>query len=254
MVSQYCSVRVKEKWLCVSALDVLSELKKLASPGKATELQRFFKTGPGDYAEGDIFLGVVVPQTRKIAANHSGLSLTEIEKLTKSDFHEARLCGLIILCNQFKRLKNPADQKNLFDFYMQQVYKGRVNNWDLVDITAPTLGQYLVDSKNPLALLRKLTKSKSLWERRVSMILTFAFIRASELEPTYEIAERLLRDDQDLIHKAVGWMLREMGKRDPGLLRAFLQEHCHEMPRTTLRYSIEKLPERERKKWLLESK
>ena len=236
------------------ARSVLADLKSQASTNKAIEMQRFFKTGVGEYGSGDIFLGVTVPQTRVIARTYAELAFPEIEKLTKSDFHEARLCGLIILCNQFKRLKNPADQKKLFDFYMQQVYKGRVNNWDLVDVTAPTLGQYLVDSKNPLALLRKLAKSKSLWERRVSMILTFAFIRAGELEPTYEIAERLLKDDEDLIHKAVGWMLREMGKRDPGLLRAFLQEHCHEMPRTTLRYSIEKLPERERKKWLLESK
>ena len=217
-------------------------------------MQRFFKTGVGEYGFGDIFLGVTVPETRVIARTYAEIAFPEIEKLTKSDFHEARLCGLIILCDQFKKAQNYADQKKLFDFYMQQVYKGRVNNWDLVDVTAPTLGKYLVDSNSPLTLLRKLSKSHSLWERRVSMILTFAFIRAGELEPTYEMAERLLKDDQDLIHKSVGWMLREMGKRDPGLLRAFLQEHSHKMSRTTLRYSIEKLPERERKRWLLESK
>ncbi len=236
------------------ARSVLADLKSQASTNKAIEMQRFFKTGVGEYGHGDIFLGVTVPETRVIARTYAEIAFPEIEKLTKSDFHEARLCGLIILCNQFKKSKNSADQKNLFDFYMQQVYKGRVNNWDLVDVTAPTLGKYLVDSNSPLTLLRKLSKSHSLWERRVSMILTFAFIRAGELEPTYEMAERLLKDDQDLIQKAVGWMLREMGKRDPGLLRAFLQEHSHEMPRTTLRYSIEKLPERERKSWLLESK
>lgn len=236
------------------ARSVLADLKSQASTNKAIEMQRFFKTGAGEYGHGDIFLGVTVPETRIIARTYAELAFPEIEKLTKSDFHEARLCGLIILCNQFKKVKKSADQKKLFDFYMQQVYQGRVNNWDLVDVTAPTLGNYLVDSGSPLALLRKLTKSKSLWERRVSMIFTFAFIRAGELEPTYEMAERLLKDDQDLINKAVGWMLREMGKRDPGLLRAFLQEHSHEMPRTTLRYSIEKLPERERKRWLLESK
>jgi 3-methyladenine DNA glycosylase AlkD len=238
----------------VLARSVLADLKSQASTNKAIEMQRFFKTGAGEYGHGDIFLGVTVPETRKIARTYAELDFPEIEKLTKSDFHEARLCGLIILCNQFKKVKKTADQKKLFDFYMQQVYKGRVNNWDLVDVTAPTLGNYLVDSRSSLALLRKLTRSKSLWERRVSMIFTFAFIRAGELESTYEIAERLLKDDHDLIHKAVGWMLREMGKRDPGLLRAFLQEHSHEMSRTTLRYSIEKLPERERKKWLLESK
>ena len=236
------------------ARGVLADLKSQASTNKAIEMQRFFKTGVGEYGHGDIFLGITVPETRVIARTYAEIAFPEIEKLTKSDFHEARLCGLIILCNQFKKSKNSADQKKLFDFYMQQVYKGRVNNWDLVDVTAPTLGKYLVDSNSPLTLLRKLSKSHSLWERRVSMILTFAFIRAGELEPTYEMAERLLKDEHDLIHKSVGWMLREMGKRDPGLLRAFLQEHSHEMPRTTLRYSIEKLPERERKRWLLESK
>ena len=238
----------------MSALSVLAELKSIASPAKAFGMQRFFKTGPGEYGYGDVFLGITVPETRLIARTYADLSFTEIEKLTKSDFHEARLCGLIILCNQFKKSKDLATQKKAFDFYMQQVYAVRINNWDLVDVSAPTIGQYLVTSKNPMPLLRKLSKSDSLWERRVSMIFTFAFLRAGEFEPTYEIAERLLKDEQDLIHKAVGWMLREMGKRDPGLLRAFLQEHSSKMPRTALRYSIEKLPERERKKWLLASK
>jgi 3-methyladenine DNA glycosylase AlkD len=238
----------------MSALSVLAELKLHASPTKAFEMHRFFKTGLGQYGHGDVFLGITVPQTRLIARTYSDLSFTEIEKLTKSDFHEARLCGLVILCNQFKKSKDLAQQKKAFDFYMQQVYEDRVNNWDLVDVSAPTIGQYLVTANNPMLLLRKLSKSQSLWERRVSMILTFAFLRAGELEPTYEIAERLLTDEHDLIHKAVGWMLREMGKRDPGLLRAFLQEHSSKMPRTALRYSIEKLSERERKKWLLESK
>lgn len=217
-------------------------------------MQRFFKTGFGEYGHGDVFLGITVPDTRLIARTYKDLTFTEIEKLTKSDFHEARLCGLVILCNQFKKSKDLATQKKAFDFYMQQVYAGRINNWDLVDVSAPTIGQYLATSKNPLPLLRKLSKSQSLWERRVAIILTFAFIRDGDFEPTYEIAELLLKDEHDLIHKAVGWMLREMGKRDPGLLRAFLREHSSKMPRTALRYSIEKLPERERKKWLLESK
>jgi 3-methyladenine DNA glycosylase AlkD len=238
----------------MSALKALSELKSLASPTKAFELLRFFKTGPGDYGHGDIFLGITVPQTRIIARTYSQLTFPEIEKLTKSDFHEARLCGLIILCNQFKKTKDLQQQKKIFDFYLKQVNLGRVNNWDLVDVSAPTIGQYLVASKNPMPLLRKLAKSEDLWERRVSMIFTFAFLRAGELEPTYEIAERLLKDDHDLIHKAVGWMLREMGKRDGLALRTFLTHHGKKMPRTTLRYAIEKFPERERKKWLLGSK
>ena len=238
----------------MSAPSVLTELKLLASPKKAFEMQRFFKTGVGEYGHGDIFLGVTVPQTRIIARAYSDLSFTEIEKLTKSDFHEARLCGLVILCNQFKKSKEPTQQKKAFDFYIDQLHKDRINNWDLVDVSAPTIGQYLVTAKNPMPLLKKLSKSESLWERRVSMIFTFAFLRAGELEPTYEMAERLLNDEHDLIHKAVGWMLREMGKRDPLLLRSFLRQYASQMPRTTLRYSIEKLPERERKKWLLESK
>jgi 3-methyladenine DNA glycosylase AlkD len=137
---------------------------------------------------------------------------------------------------------------------MRQVRAERVNNWDIVDVSAPWMGVYLTEIKDPMPLLIRLSKSKSLWQRRVSMILTFALIRAGDLEPTIIIAKALLKDEQDLIHKAVGWMLREAGKRDVMLLQKFLKEHAHEMPRTLLRYSIEKLPERERKQWLLDSK
>ena len=235
----------------MSAKQVIADLKALASVGKAAELQRFFKTGPGEYAEGDIFIGVVVPQTRKVAARFRELPLIEIAKLTDSDIHEVRLCGLIILTNQFKRSRDLNAKKNLFNFYLKELKSGNVNNWDLVDVTAPTLGEYLLQLEDPMAVLNKLAKSKSLWERRVSVVFTFAFLRAGDLEPTYEMAERHLGDKHDLMHKAVGWLLREMGKRDPGLLRSFLQEHCTEMPRTALRYSIEKFSESERRKWLL---
>jgi 3-methyladenine DNA glycosylase AlkD len=235
----------------MSAKHVVADLKTLASVGKAAELQRFFKTSPGEYAEGDIFMGVVVPQTRKVAARYKDLPITEIAKLTKSDIHEVRLCGLIMLTNQFKKSKNLIDKKKLFDFYLKELKAGNVNNWDLVDVTAPTLGEYLLQLEDPMAVLNKLAKSKSLWERRVSVVFTFAFLRAGDLEPTYEMAERHLKDKHDLMHKAVGWLLREMGKRDPDLLRAFLQEHCTKMPRTALRYSIEKFSDKERKKWLL---
>ena len=235
----------------MSAKQVIADLKTFASVGKAVELQRFFKTGPGDYAEGDIFIGVVVPQTRKVAARYKDLPITEIAKLTNSDIHEVRLCGLVILTNQFKRSRDLIEKKRLFNFYMKELKAGHVNNWDLVDVTAPTLGEYLLQLEDPMAVLNKLAKSKSLWERRVSVVFTFAFLRAGDLEPTYEMAERHLGDKHDLMHKAVGWLLREMGKRDPGLLRAFLQEHCTEMPRTALRYSIEKFSESERRKWLL---
>ena len=234
----------------MSAKQVIADLKGLASVGKAADLQRFFKTSPGEYAEGDIFIGVVVPQTRKVAARYKDLPLNEIAILTDSDIHEIRLCGLIILTNQFKRSRDVNDKKRLFNFYIKELKAGNINNWDLVDVTAPTLGEYLLELEVPMAVLSKLAKSKSLWERRTSVVFTFAFLRAGELEPTYEMAERHLGDEHDLMHKAVGWLLREMGKRDPGLLRAFLKEHCTEMPRTALRYSIEKFSESERKKWL----
>ena len=237
----------------MSAKQVIADLKTFASVGKAVELQRFFKTGPGDYAEGDIFIGVVVPQTRKVAARYKDLPITEIANLTNSDIHEVRLCGLVILTNQFKRSRDLIEKKRLFNFYLKELKAGHVNNWDLVDVTAPTLGEYLLQLEDPMAVLNKLAKSKSLWERRVSVVFTFAFLRAGDLEPTYEMAERHLEDSHDLMHKAVGWLLREMGKRDPGLLRAFLQAHCTEMPRTALRYSIEKFLESERKRWLQKS-
>jgi 3-methyladenine DNA glycosylase AlkD len=235
----------------VSANEVTKELKLLASAAKAAELQGFFKTGPGDYAEGDIFLGVMVPQTRKIASKFAALRLTEISQLTKSDFHEVRLCGLIILTNQYKKAKALVEKKKLFNFYIKELKAGNINNWDLVDVSAPTIGEYLLLVADPMKVLNQLAKSKSLWERRASVIFTFAFLRAGELEPTYEMAESHLKDEHDLMHKAVGWMLREMGKRDLGLLRAFLKEHVTEMPRTALRYAIEKMSESERKKWLL---
>lgn len=237
----------------MSAKRVIADLKNLASVGKVAELQRFFKTGPGDYAEGDIFIGVIVPQTRKVATQYKGLPLDEIAKLTNSYIHEVRLCGLIILTNQFKKSKDLNERKKFFNFYLRELNAGNINNWDLVDVTAPTLGGYLLEVEDPILILNKLAKSKSLWERRTSVVFTFAFLRAGDLEPTYEMAERHLGDKHDLMHKAVGWLLREMGKRDPSLLRAFLQEHCTEMPRTALRYSIEKFSESERKKWLQKS-
>ena len=232
----------------------LEELKGYGKKSRVSDLARFYKTGPGEYAEGDLFLGGTVPQTRSVAKKHQKLDLKEVDRLFQSPFHEARLCAAIILNHQFAKAKTLQERKKLFDFYMKQVRAERVNNWDIVDVSAPWMGVYLLEVKDPMPLLIKLSKSKSLWQRRISMILTFALIRAGDLEPTIIIAQALLKDDHDLIHKAVGWMLRETGKRDVMLLRRFLSDHAHEMPRTMLRYAIEKLPERERKKWLLESK
>ena len=235
-------------------MTVAGELKALANPRRAFELQRFFKTAKGQYGEGDIFLGLTVPEVRKIAAKHKKLPFTEIEKLTTSKFHEFRLCGLVILTLQYKASKERNEQKKIFNFYLRQAKNGNVNNWDLVDVTAPIIGAYLVGEPDPYPLLEKLARSKSLWERRLAIIFTFAFIRAGELDPTIEISEKLMKDEHDLIHKAVGWMLRELGKKDVMLHRSFLANHSHEMQRTMLRYAIEKLPESERKKWLIESK
>lgn len=232
----------------------LEELKGYGKKSRVSDLARFYKTGPGEYAEGDVFLGGTVPQTRTVAKNYKDLDLTEVQKLFNSPFHEARLCAAIILNIQFKAAKSSPERKKIFGFYLKQVRAERINNWDIVDVSAPWMGVYLLEVEDPMPLLIKLSKSKSLWQRRVSVILTFALIRAGDLAPTITISEALLKDDEDLIHKAVGWMLRELGKKDVMLLRSFLANHSHEMPRTMLRYSIEKLPERERKKWLIDSK
>lgn len=229
---------------------IASELKALANQSRAFGLQKFFQTAKGQYGEGDVFLGLTVPGVRKIAAKYKNLTFPEIEKLTSSRFHEFRLCGLVILTLQFKSSKESSDHQKIFNFYMKQAKAGYVNNWDLVDVTAPIIGAYLVSQKDPYPFLEKLARSKSLWERRLAIIFTFAFIRTGDLNPTIEISQRLLKDDHDLIHKAVGWMLREVGKRDGQLLRTFLTANASQMPRTMLRYSIEKFSESERRKWL----
>jgi len=238
----------------MSATQVVKEIQALSNRGRAHDLQKFFQTAPGQYGEGDIFLGLTVPQVRTVAKEYKAISLDEIDVLVRSKFHEVRLCGLVILTLQYKAAKERKTKKKLFDLYLKAMTDGYINNWDLVDVTAPIIGEYLIDSDDPYVLLYKLAKSKSLWQRRVSMVFTFAFIRSGDIEPTFEIAEKLLHDKHDLIHKAVGWALREAGKLNGIALRNFLATHSHEMPRTMLRYSIEKFSERERKKWLLESK
>ena len=238
----------------MSATQVVKEIQALSNRGRAHDLQKFFQTAPGQYGEGDVFLGLTVPQVRTVAKEYKAISLDEIDVLIRSKFHEVRLCGLVILTLQYKAAKERKTKKKLFDLYMKAMTDGYINNWDLVDVTAPIIGEYLIDSDDPYVLLYKLAKSKSLWQRRVSMVFTFAFIRSGDIEPTFEMAEKLLHDKHDLIHKAVGWALREAGKLNGIALRNFLTAHSHEMPRTMLRYSIEKFSERERKKWLLESK
>jgi len=234
----------------MSAARVTKAIQILASPTQARHLQRFFKTSKGEYGYGDIFLGVTVPQTRKIANEYKDLSLPQIDKLMASKFHEVRFCGLVILTLQFKSSSESIVHKKIFDFYLKQVKAERVNNWDLVDVSAPIIGQYLIGLGSSNQLLLKMARSKSLWQRRVAIVFTFAFIREGIPQPTVVVAQELLHDDQDLIHKATGWMLREMGKRNPMELRRFLEKNVSVMPRTMLRYAIEKFSETERKKWL----
>ena len=234
----------------MSAARVTKAIQSLASPTQARHLQRFFKTSKGEYGYGDVFLGITVPQIRKIANEYKDLTLPQIDKLMASKFHEVRFCGLVILTLQFKSSSEAIVHKKIFDFYLKQVKAERVNNWDLVDVSAPIIGQYLIGLGSSNQLLLKLARSKSLWQRRVAIVFTFAFIREGIPQPTLLVAQVLLRDEQDLIHKATGWMLREMGKRNPIELRRFLEKNVSMMPRTMLRYAIEKFSSTERKRWL----
>lgn len=234
----------------MSAESVVNAIQSKANATQAKRAQGFFKTSKGEYGYGDVFLGVPVLQLRKIATQHKDLTLPQIEKLIASKFHEVRFCGLVILTMQFKSANTPVEHKKFFDFYIKQLKAERVNNWDLIDVTAPTIGQYLIGSRSSTQMLLKLAKSSSLWQRRAAIVFTFAFIREGIPQPTLIVSKQLLHDDEDLIHKATGWMLREMGKRNPIELRKFLEENVSVMPRTMLRYSIEKFSITERKKWL----
>lgn len=225
-----------------------NSLKKLITPGKAQVLQRFFKTGKGEYAEGDIFIGVMVPDIRKVVKQYISLPLTEVVKLLHSKIHEERLAAAFILVAQYKKGDEKLKQK-IFNIYLSNTKY--INNWDLVDLTAyHIVGEQLRNGSKQT--LYKLAKSKDLWEKRISIISTFAYIKTGEYKETLKIAKMLLNDDQDLIHKAVGWMLREVGKRVSQEQEVkFLEQYAHRMPRTMLRYAIERFPEKLRKKFLL---
>lgn len=221
-------------------------LHTLASPERAAISARFFKTDPGEYGEGDRFIGVRVPEIRKVSKDFKALPLSEFETLLHSKIHEERLLSLVILVLQFEKSNNSV-RKRIYDFYLANTQ--HINNWDLVDLSTPQIvGGYLeARSRRPLF---RLAKSKSLWERRISIVATHWFIRQRDFDDTLKIAEMLLADKEDLIHKAVGWMLREVGKRDLDALEGFLGEHCRVMPRTMLRYAIERFPERKRQRYL----
>lgn len=222
------------------------EVKALSDAKRAEVLKRFFKTGKGEYGEGDIFVGLTVPQSRQIARSYKNLPFSEIKKLLKSKVHEERLIALLILIQNFQKGDKKTKAK-IYDFYLSSTRY--VNNWDLVDLTASKIvGEYLLDKEK--RELFKLAKSKNIWERRIAIIATFAFIKRGSLEPTFEIAKLLLEDQHDLMHKAVGWMLREAGKRDQIRLEEFLKLNYKKIPRTTLRYAIERFPEEKRKAFL----
>lgn len=235
----------------MSLKELRSDLKKVADPKRAKLSQRFFKTGKGQYGEGDIFIGITVPDTRKIAVKYGDLSLTEIKELLRSEIHEERLCALHILVNNFN--KYYSKRIEIFDFYMDNLKY--VNNWDLVDTSAHyIIGQYLYHIGKEYhiykILLTNLAKSSNLWERRIAIISTFYFIRNNDFSESLKISKMLLNDKKDLIHKAVGWMLREIGKKDLEVLESFLKVNYKIMPRTMLRYAIEKLPESKRLSYL----
>ncbi len=228
-----------------NAAAVKVAVSALAKPDRALFLQRFFRTGRGEYAEGDKMLGLSVPEQRRIAHTFRDLPLVEVEKLLNSPFHEHRMVAIIILVDQHKRADTKLKVK-LHRSYVKNL--AGVNNWDLVDASAGTLvGEHLAGNA---ALLKRLTKSKNLWRRRVAIISTFAELRAGRTALTFQVSEDLLGDRHDLIHKAVGWLLREAGKRSQTELLEFLRSHYDRLPRTTLRYAIERLDVSERKKWL----
>jgi 3-methyladenine DNA glycosylase AlkD len=222
------------------------ELQRLKNPLKAKLLSRFFKTGKGEYGEGDIFLGIIVPVQRQIAAEYRDLSMGELEKLLRSPIHEERLIALFILIHKYQK-GDDVQKKKYFNFYLKNTK--HINNWDLVDLSAPKIvGEYLKDKNR--GILYKFARSKNLWERRIAALSTFQFIKRRDFTDSLKIAKILLHDNHDLIHKAVGWMLREIGKRERKTEEWFLLKHYKTMPRTMLRYVIERFDKKKRNFYL----
>lgn len=239
----------------MTAQQVLSALRGLAKPEKADFLPGFFQAIPGGYGEGDQFLGCVVPDQRRVAKQFRNLSRAELRRLFASPWHECRLTGMLVLVLQFQKAfkqtnrHREKESAELVDYYLSNLHA--VNNWDIVDSTAhKILGAWLIEHPQERVCLDELSKSDVVWERRIAVIATYAFIKNDTFEDLVRIANRLLGDHHELIHKAVGWMLREMGKRDPPSLNRFLEQNATAMPRTMLRYSIERLPKTERESWM----
>jgi len=226
--------------------EIQANLRKLGNSQDAAHSQRYFKTGPGEYGEGDMFIGVRVPVIRQLARQYRNTPISVAQKLLKSKIHEDRLLALILFIQHYKK-SDDAIRKSIYTIYLDHTQY--INNWDLVDISAEKImGAYLYErNRQPL---RRLAKSPDLWERRISIMATLYFIRNNDNTDTLFLAEKLLHDKEDLIHKAVGWMLREVGKRDQKTEEQFLKQHYHAMPRTMLRYAIEKFPESRRRQYL----
>jgi len=233
-------------------INLKKELQKYASVKRKKTNEWFFKTGKGEYGEGDIFLGVCVPDVRKVAKNNTDINLVSLQKNISSEFHEVRLCAILILVERGKRASkngNKKLQKQVLNFYMKNLKY--VNNWDLVDLSAHyILGQAILDELEREEKLDELVKSKILWERRVGIIATWIMIRGDKLDTTLKLSKKLLGDKEDLMHKAVGWMLREAWKKDEKSVEEFLIKNYDKLPRTTLRYAIEKMKEPKRKRFL----
>ena len=222
-------------------------IKEKSNKQQAKSLQWFFKTGAGEYGEGDVFAGIKMPVQRKIAKEFKNLNYDDIRELVGSKIHEERMIGLLILQDKYEK-GGEKEKEKVFKFYIRN-RKG-INNWDLVDISAPKIvGEHLLDRDKKL--LYEFARSKNLWERRIAILSTFTFIRAGKFENTFKISDILLDDNHDLIHKAVGWMLREIGKKEISAEEKFLKPRYKKMPRTILRYAIEKFPEIKRKQYLL---
>ena len=224
------------------------ELRRFANSENRKINERFFKTGPGEYGAGDRFIGVKIPECRKVARKFHDLGFPDLKKLLQSPIHEDRILALLILRPQFERAgkdQNQSEQERIFEFYLS--LKDRVNNWDLVDVSAPYIpGPYIFAHSSRRKEVLGLASSTSMWDRRIAILSTFYFIRQNRFSETLTLARKYLNDPEDLMHKATGWMLREVGKRDIAVLRGFLDRHVRRMPRTMLRYSIEKMGKRER--------
>ncbi len=236
----------------LTAAAVLRDLKSKINPEKAAFLPRFFQSGPGQYAEGDQFLGVVVPDQRRIARQYRDLPRTEIDKLLANRYHECRLTGLLILVDQFAGCRHAETRQQLVDYYLARTEA--INNWDLVDASAHKILGAWLSERQDRRILDRLADSHSLWEQRIAVVATYTLIQRGELHDTLRLAEKLMCHSHELIHKAVGWMLREVGKQDPQVLIAFLDQHVADMPRTMLRYAIERLPAVQRQHYLSQTR